>query len=984
MFKNMSIKRRMILTYLLSSLLFIALGLLSVRTVKTMSDSASMLYNHPLSVSNAALRASMYVKNIEFRMSKLYLAQNAFEIREEVEEIRRSEAELYKMLDIIQRDILGETGQDMERTTRRLVGDWKETRSKVIYLANQGKALEASRLANEFSSDQGRLLQTRLDELNAYARRKAGSIISSAESYMDASWQITVISTIVVVVLTCFVTVFLVRSIIGGISRLGRTMNRISSTGQLEFAELSGKNELTDLASGFNLLVERLGNQLWLRDGLGTLGIELSGGESLEQLNQNSIGFITRYVDGCAGAIYIYDQNTETCRLNGAFALGEGDLTEKEFKVGQGIVGQVARDRKPLLLRNVSSKNLWVSSGVVSQAPAAVYLVPLIYQDILLGVMEVAFINDFGTKEMEWMDLASETAAAAMYTATQRNRIVRLLAETQKANDELVAVNDELRAQGEELRVQASELKFNRDELERQRRRVEDADRLKSEFLSNMSHELRTPLNSIMALSQLILAQGLGGGHEKEIEYIKVIERNGRNLLNLINDILDISKIESGKVEFDYQKSQAASQASVVLETIAPLAREKGLTVEKHIDESLVIETDQEKLRQVLLNLMSNALKFTEKGKIGISIQEDGPNIVFKVSDTGIGISSNLFEDIFDEFRQVDGSTTRKFQGTGLGLSISRKLARLLGGDITVESKVGEGSVFSLILPKASHKQIPDPVPDENVMVQRELMETDARPVPPLLVIHGDDEERRRIEDFFIKLGFNIAGAENFEEGLDLAAQINLFAIIQDLSQSGLDSDSVIEKLRSIPQTQETPIVCLTPGPMIPLEEEKLIPKVFHVNVNGWQDRDEVFKKIENIVLELLGGKPVGRYKPLLLVVEDNEIAALQITSAVEDIGFEVMLASTGHEALELADQQKPDAVVLDLMMPGIGGVEVLEKLRAKPATAKAPVLVLTAKEITKAELARLKYNSIKQLIKKRDRGFSRVADSTQGIGLWH
>ncbi|MFH1139318.1 MAG: response regulator [Pseudomonadota bacterium] len=1088
MFENMSIKRKMVLVYLASSCLFVALGAMCVEAVRTMSESTAMLYEHPLSVSNAALNASMSVKSIQSKMSDLQLAQGAFDIREIVEEIRRSEAELIELLDIVRKDILGEEGRELERQTRRLVMGWKPLRDLAVALAVQGKPRETVKIAMDAGADQGLLLETRTRELNTYARRKAEAIISAAEAYERRVWKIIVLSTAFVVFVTLFITVLMIRSIMRGLSSLHETINTSGATGKLVKAETRGRNEIADMARGYNLLVERLGDQLWLREGLEKLGRELSSGLEFQELAGKVIGFISRYVNGCAGAVFLFDQENKVCRLASSFALAGGAPAESEFSEGQGLVGQVAMDRLPIRLRGASVTDLVIRSGVVSEAPSEVYLTPLFFRGNFLGVLEVASFGGFEDKDIQWIDLARETGAAALHAALQNRKIVRLLTETRQANDELVAANDELRAQGEELRAQARELKSKRDELELQRSRVEEADRLKSEFLSNMSHELRTPLNSIMALSQLMLSKGLGEGREKEVEFLKVIERNGRNLLNLINEILDLSKIESGKVEFAFQDSPLMPTVARVLETIGPLAQEKGVALETDIDETLTMETDPEKISRILLNLLANALKFTEKGRISLSIHQDDHQVVFRTSDTGIGIPEESLEEIFEEFRQVDGSTTRRFQGTGLGLSISRKLARLLGGDITVESKIGEGSVFSLALPRF-RSGVGRALGPEKQGGRDEPSNPAARAevgplsLPPILVIHRDPERRRGLEDFLAKRGFNATGVATGKDGLDLARRIRMHAVILegtpadmsawealtelgesrassdapviilvaandpsvsafgevgrvgkpwdgpalaseldhvaggkeisrifllaedssirddvsralekagrraeiasggfevltkgtagfpdavvlDISGAGPEGGRAVRRLRSSPRTASLPVVCLTGRDMSETEEERLFSPIRRIKISGCEQGDELFETL-GAVLDRLPEKKDELGKPKLLIVEDNEIAALQILSAVEEIGVEVILAVTGTKALEVVERDLPDAVVLDLMMPEVDGFQVLEELRSRPATARVPVLVLTAKEITAAELARLSHNSIKQLVQK-------------------
>ncbi len=346
---------------------------------------------------------------------------------------------------------------------------------------------------------------------------------------------------------------------------------------------------------------------------------------------------------------------------------------------------------------------------------------PLIYESRLHGVLEVASFEEISDLKKEFLDSAGQIISTYLYTVSQNEQIRELLDSVQNsnkalqtktddlnsANEKLTAVNhelqaqsDELKAQSDELKAQSEELKVQKSALESQQIQVEEADRLKSEFLSNMSHELRTPLNSVLALSQLMISRGTGRDSEQEAEYLRVIERNGRHLLSLINDILDLSKIEAGRMDVYLTDFDPCYILGETMDTIRPLAEEKGVTMTIDMEDGLMMHSDEDKVHQILLNLFSNAVKFTEQGEVGVRVSESRGTVSFIVRDTGMGISKDDIIHIFDEFRQADGSTTRQHEGTGLGLAICRKLANLMGGEISVESEEGVGSTFILNLPQ--------------------------------------------------------------------------------------------------------------------------------------------------------------------------------------------------------------------------------------------------------------------------------------------
>ncbi|MCK5148996.1 response regulator [bacterium] len=423
-----------------------------------------------------------------------------------------------------------------------------------------------------------------------------------------------------------------------------------------------------------------------------------------------------------------------------------------------------------------------------------------------------------------------------------------------RINQQLEAQAEELRGQSEELQNQTEELKGQNLELEMQRNQVEEATRLKSEFLSNMSHELRTPLNSIMALSRVLIMQAKDKLSEEENNYLEIVERNGKQLLSLINDILDLSKIEAGKMDFYLQTISLKTILNNIGDSLQPIVREKDLYFKMDIADDLpMIETDDAKLHQVLQNIISNSVKFTEKGGVDILVKYNSEKVCLTIKDTGIGIPEDELPHIFEEFRQVDGTSSRLYEGTGLGLAIAKKLIRNLGGDIQVKSKFEEGSIFIVTLPIKWHGV------------------ADLPGISTFQALRPEPEEK-----------IILAGLEKVRK------------------------TSKAEKIKS-----ETRI----------------------------------------------------------LLVEDNETTVIQMKVVLEREGYKLDVTRDGRQALEYIKHTIPDGIILDLMMPEVDGFEVLEKIRNTEATRRIPVLILTAKNLTREDLSRLSANHIQQLVQKGDIG---------------
>jgi signal transduction histidine kinase/ActR/RegA family two-component response regulator len=563
----------------------------------------------------------------------------------------------------------------------------------------------------------------------------------------------------------------------------------------------------------------------------------LNSAVGLDAVLEDGLNHLMKGTDSQAGAVYLRNELLpDAFKLRCSLGLEQEFHPAAVFTLGEGAAGLAALRREPVILEDIPDDTHYAFSTVAGKMlPQTILNLPLIVQDQVLGVIALAGIYPLSSEHMETIELCLNQLAIAITNALANNRTSRMAEELRIGNEELHAANEELEMQSEELRKQAETLRRQSEELERRRVQAEEADRLKSQFLANVSHELRTPLNSILALSQLLIHRGTDGDPSQEGDFLRVIERNGRRLLELINDLLDLAKIESGHMKTHITTIDPCALLQKIVETIKPLAEQKGLELELELCDIPLLHSDEDKLGQILLNLCSNAIKFTETGSITVQASSSQEAASFTVSDTGIGIAAADLPHIFEEFRQVNGSSTRKFDGTGLGLPIARKLARLLGGDISVQSVADRGSKFTLTVPV---------------------------------------------------------------------------------------------------RTQLEPEV---PSPSFPALHEPALAATHCVN-------------------------------PHILVVEDNEIAALQIRTILQESGYTVVVASGGVEALACLDQfvpKGPDGIILDLMMPEIDGFELLNQIRSSPGTAELPVLVLTAKSLSAEDRARLRSNKVQEFIQK-------------------
>ncbi len=1018
-----SIKTRLLGAFAAVLLLFVAFAAFSTVEIRRLNRFTSTLYTHPLTVSNRALQAGRGVLRMHRTMKDVTTAESNVELEAAVGTVQQEEGSVYAHLDVIRNRILGEDGKKLEREARAAFTNWRPIRNEVIALARSGKWDAANRITKGKGADYVALLEKRMFELNAHARSKADAFMENADRVKQDNIRRIMFFMGTVSLVSILIAVFTGRGILRSVFSLKKTMGDISRSGKLSRSDLTGNNEIAEMAASFNLVVDQLTHQAWIRDGLNRFNRTLSGNHSMGELAKRGISYLARYIEACNGAVYLYDGETDLCEVEATFAAVESPHMGERFALGEGIVGQVAMEKRGIRLSDIDPGQAAAATGTLVATPRNIYALPLLHEGKLLGVLELATFGVMGEKEVGFLDAAASTLATLLNTADQGRKIrtlyedsqqsnLRLTARTtelNEANERLGRLNSELQVQSRELKNQAEELKAQKSELEIQRIQVEQADRLKSEFLSNMSHELRTPLNSILALSQLMLARGTGKDAEKEREYLGVMERNGRGLLSLINDILDLSKIEAGKMDLYISEFMPADLAGRAVETAETLAVDKDLKITIRPDKVLpIIRSDGEKVYQIILNLITNAVKFTEKGGVTVGVKAAGEGVAFVVSDTGIGIPAEDLPHVFDEFRQVDGSTTRARGGTGLGLSICRKLAKLLGGEISVTSIPGEGSTFTLTLPESCDGEAKAAV---SLPWRRESPQpagnADALPGPAasgesprILVVEDNPMAALQIRTALEDRGYAVHVATGGNEAIEAVDKEVPDAVVLDLMMPEVDGFEVLEEIRSTPRTFYLPVLVLTAKALSAEDRAKLS----HNNIReliqkGALDRRQLVGRIEKMLGETgrnsqpsgksqehasesspeknseeysaeyrgdagedvsegkpgaTGGSPTGRgpsgpgdspaANKTVLVVEDNPDNLTTINAILEDAGYRCLHAGDGDRAVAVAGEAVPDIILMDIQLPGTGGLSAAGRIKSDDALRHIPIIAVTAR----------------------------------------
>ena len=797
----------------------------------------------------------------------------------------------------------------------------------------------------------------------------------------------------------------------------------------------NGRRDLLKLSGDYrNALTEHKGyaaqleHQAWLRMGQAKLG-ELGLGQlSTADLSQSVLNFFSTYIGINLGAIYILEEKSHLAR-SGTYGFSqEASLNKAHLKLGEGLVGEAAASRKVIQLDELPDEYFKINTSLGEIAPKSILIVPISNEKNVIGVIELGFLDTIVARDIELLETISPMIATALEISLSRQAALQSLVETQQLNEELQVQHEELRSINEELDEQSRALEESQVNLENQKAELEQtnyllleqteildksnadlkaseeqlaakaydlerASKYKSEFLANMSHELRTPLNSSLILAKMLSENLAGNLTEEQISFAETIYSSGNDLLNLINDILDISKVEAGKLDIKIESLSVKKMVDSLKMVFSPLAQQKNLdfTTKLSAESDKYIYSDQQRLQQIIKNILSNAIKFTEKGSVTLEIFNPTPDsISFVVLDTGIGISESDQKKVFNVFTQVDSTINRKYAGSGLGLSISRELAKLLGGDITVSSQPNIGSKFTLTIPcqwKGAIEQPVVPVVDFASVTHTntpEIIIPAIKPVKKKTALAGIPDDRDNldkssrtiliIEDdqSFAKILYNLGHDLKFrclvaggaDEGLDLATQFLPDAILLDIrlpEQSGL---SVLQQLKEKSTTRHIPVH------MISVEDHSEI--ALHLGAIGYELKPTTKEKLI-AVFKKLEEKFTQQIKRVL-IVEDDKTQREVLKSLISDENIEISAVASGTEGLTLLKDHIFDCMIVDLKLPDMQGNELLEKMASEDIPTFPPVIVYTGRDLSKEEeFELLKYSQ--SIIIKGARSPERLLD---------
>jgi signal transduction histidine kinase/CheY-like chemotaxis protein len=752
----------------------------------------------------------------------------------------------------------------------------------------------------------------------------------------------------------------------------------------------------------------------WLTNGQNQLNEKLRGDQTEIRLAENIITFLANYLDANIGVVYLLDEHTRILQLSAQYAFSSSLLTKEKFSLNEGLIGQAAIEQRQISISDVQEEDIRIASAVLNARPKHILIIPFLFEGKTLGVIEIGKRVVFTEMEREFIDSIIENIGIGINLSISRKQIKQLLNETQvqsielrSQQEELKQMNEELEEQAQSLKQQQEELQVTNEELEEQTqalemknkdveaakydieqktKQLEISTRYKSEFLANMSHELRTPLNSLLILSKDLSENKKKNLFPDQVESADIIYKSGHDLLVLINEVLDLSKIEAGKMSVNAERIDLKNFCSLLMRDFKRNADQKDISLHCNVENDCpeAIHTDSQRLHQILKNLLSNAIKFTEKGKVNVDIRKYSDRLLnFSVTDTGIGVPEDKQAAIFEAFQQADGGTSRKYGGTGLGLSISRELAKLLGGEIQLQSRVNEGSTFSLLIPMEINNNEEVPVLSQYKGTGAERFiekKTEFINYPSIeddrYRINEDDKLVLIIEDDpkFASIllrqsnsqGFKGIAAATGEDGLICVERYKPHAIILDLHLPGISGHQVLGELKSNPLLRHIPVHVISADEqfMKPVQEgavECLVKPLDKMQL------EKAFGRIENFV---------SRKMKNLLIIEDDENSRQAMKQLIGNGDVKCYEASTGKKALEIYKENHIDCIVLDLGLKDMNGFDVIYELKKTTAGAVPPIVVYTGRELTKEENSELqKYTQT--VIIKGVRSEERLLDET-------
>lgn len=762
---------------------------------------------------------------------------------------------------------------------------------------------------------------------------------------------------LIILALASVVIVFSAISISKGISmpiiRLKKMAKHIEEGNYSIRAHLDSEDEIASLADSVNHMTKSIESQVSILQDIAKVSKTVIVSNDSVDFAEHLLNELMELTSSVMGVFYVLDKNARYFTPLKSVGANAQLLRDIRADKPQGELGNAINSGRIFIIDNIPSDTIFnyiTVSG--SMRPKAALAIPVLSNGKPVAFISLVSLTNFTEECIESLNISWTLINQAFSNLIAAESLKTLNEDLNRSNEILESQKEELQSQAEELNQQSielqqssSELQEQNMELEQQKKQLAQASKLKSQFLSNMSHELRTPLNSILALSEVLQRNDKLGN--EEIKHLGIINKNGQRLLNLINDILDLSKIEAGKLDVRVIPVSLKSIIRDVYELIKPLAQKKDIEYSIDIHQKLpIIETDTTRLTQILQNLLDNAVKFTDQGFVRVSTEVNSETVTINIEDSGIGISEEKLQQIFDEFHQVDGTTSRKYEGTGLGLAIAKNLAIMLGGDIEVVSKLGKGSKFSLTIPVRWQgvKQNDHWVENLPFLEDSKTYYVDDTTKKRLLVVEDNEAAIIQVQNALIRKGYQVDVARNGLEALEYVKHAIPDGIILDLMMPEMDGFEVLENIRSTPRTKEIPVLILTAKDLDATDLNKLSANnVQQLVQKGDINLDGLYNKVR-AMLRVDSPKPTDNSDlQSILIIEDNP-DNMETLKAIIDDKYRVLESVDGFAGLKKIIASKPDLILLDINLPKIDGIELIGIIKRAKEMKHIPVIAVTAR----------------------------------------
>jgi len=989
-FNKSKIRTKILFLVSVFTIFLIGFGVFSYNATQQLSKLSNTIYEHPLTVSNASQSASAGIVRMHRSMKDVVLANNSVELALAIAAVNEYESEVLSDLEVIDLYILGDDGKELAHETIQLFIDWRPIRQSVIDYVQEGDYESASEITKTIGADHVSLLELKFEELKNYAFDKADGFVDEAIELEQNTMDFTLILTISGVFISFIVSGLLMSSITKAFKELGRQMDEIASGGVLTPISFEGSEEVLDLTISFNKLVKTISNQIWVKDNIKVINDAFDYQENFGETLDSLSSLIADGID--VESVLIYKKNEDNLLLRGSHAFSERYSNLLSVKATDGVLGQVLKTGKHVRVqRNDSHKLVTANDEVIFEDTL---IAPIQTKEGVVGVIEVDSITELSDFKEDYILEVAKELAIFFNVSDQNEKITNLLIEAndanqkvsvqaeelQKSNVELEEkqseleqqqnelmqqasvqkqLNSELQERQQQLQMQTEEIKQKNDELElikddllSSNEMLTVTNKYKTDFLTNMSHELRTPLNSIILLSSILSKNGSSNLHVNDIRQAEIINKAGNELLALINDLLDLSKIESGKTEVNVGRVQFDMVLNRLEDMFVSLTDEKGIQFSTETTVKDII-SDEDKINHILVNLVSNAIKFTSKGEVTVKISENEDKdypVKVEVRDSGIGITEDKLEFIFEEFRQANSNISTNYGGTGLGLAICKGLTELIDGKITVSSVEGEGSVFTLVLPLSIETQSNDEV----VINERPRLIDDSDSIREddqvILAIEDDYEFVEKIKPFINERGYKLLHAADGRTGLEIAMSTKVEAVMLDLLLPDISGEEVLHRLKNNVSTRSLPIYILS-GKEMGTDHHLL-----SAGAKDYISKSDNPQKDVNILIDSFV-KNTNNNKSILLV-EDSEAEQIAINHLLSGNDYEIDIVSDIASAENLINKNEYGAIIVDLVLGDESGLDLCKSLKGK--NLKMPIILYTAKDLSA----------------KESREFSRYSDS--------